>query len=1233
MTKNSVFLTILGASLLTGCASYNAQYRSGTGTSDDTIPQNEIEKSFYLIGDAGAADEGQSTDALNAYNKLISNKNTIGDYTIFLGDNIYEKGLPKEGHPDRAEAVHRIDAQIEAVKDFKGEVMFIPGNHDWYGDGLKGLKRQEEYVEEAIGKNSFQPEKGCPIEKISVTDNIVLLVLDTQWYITDWDKHPTINDNCEIKTRKEFFLEIEGELKKNNEKTIVVAMHHPAFTNGPHGGSFSADKHIFPFQSKIPLPILGTVITQVRSQGGVSPQDRYNNKYDELMGRLITLAQGNDRVIFASGHEHSLQYIDNDGIKQIVSGSGSKKSAASLGNNGLFTYGGQGFAVLDVYRDGSSVVRYYGAENGEPELLFSTRVHEAPKAYSTAGLPTSFDQAVSATVYDAEAVDKGNSYEWFWGDHYRYIYGTKVQVPVATLDQLMGGLTIERKGGGHQTRSLRLVDSKGRNFALRAVKKSAVQFLQTVAFKDTYVEEDFKETLTEDLILDFYTSSHPYAGFVVPDLSDAVGIYHTNPKLVYVPKHAALGKYNEEFGDELYIIEERPDDGFLDVASFGKPDAIESTADVLKNLRKDEKYRMDEPAFIRARLFDMLLGDWDRHYDQWRWSRFDISDDERVYRPIPRDRDQVFSNYDGALLDFLKVIMPATKQFQEYDGELKNVKWINSAGVKIDRAFTQTSGRDVWMEQARYIQENLTDAVIDEAFTKMPTEVQDATAEDIKSKLKARRGKLQDIASRYYERLASLVIVTGTDKDDHIEVTRGNGTTKITISRLKDGGISAPYKERVLQSSETKEIWIYGLDDDDQITVNGNGSSPIFTRIIGGQNNDVYTINNGRRVKIYDHRDKPNTIVKRGGAAFRLSNIYSNNIYDYNKNNTRVNSFIPSIGFNPDDGLLIGATNTYSIKGFKNDPFHRRHIVRAGYYFATQGFDVEYQGEFANTIGNWNFLLGLHFASENFTQNFFGFGNDTVNMDDDLDLDFNRVKTGVIGGRIGAVRQGIYGGSVTVSGGVESIEVDNTAGRFITDFFEGSPEAFESMLFGNVDFTYAYSGADNAASPTRGMLFKLKTGVTTNLEDTERTYGYIHPSLIFYNALTNNRKLVLKTMAQGQFNIGDNFEFYQAARLGANTGLRGFREQRFAGNSALAFGADLRYSLAKFKTGLLPLKLGVFGGYDYGRVWLDGESSNTWHDSVGGGLWLNAVEALSGQFGFFNSDDGLRVSFGFGISF
>ncbi|MEM7084644.1 MAG: metallophosphoesterase [Bacteroidota bacterium] len=1232
MKKLYILLTLGTLILISSCATYTAKYSDDYVQNDTSTSNKEIEKTFYLIGDAGKAGSNES-NALKAFEDHVNGKETKGDYLIFLGDNIYEKGLPNKKHPERATAEAQINAQINVAKSFKGETVFIPGNHDWYS-GIGGLKNQEEYVEKALGKNTFLPEKGCPIEKTDITDNIVLLTIDTQWYLSKWDEHPTINDNCEIKTRNDFILELEGELKKNNEKTILLAMHHPAYTYGPHGGGFSADKHLFPFQSKIPLPGIATLVTQLRSQGGVSPQDRYNKRYNELMNRLITLARGNDRLILASGHEHSLQYSEANGVKQIVSGSGSKKSAASLGKHAKFVYGNEGFAVLEVYKDGSSSVNYYGAETGKASLIFSSEVHPASTSYDVSNLPNSFEPNTNASAYTKESTEKGTSYQWFWGDHYRYAYGTDINVPVATLDTLMGGFSIERKGGGHQTRSLRLKDKYGRNFALRGVKKSATQYLQTVLFPDTYVEKDFEETATEDIILDFYTASHPYASFVVAPMADAVSVYHTNPKLIYVPKHKALGKYNADFGNELYVIEERPDDGFLDVASFGKPDAIESTSDLMKNLRKDEKYQMDEEAFIRARLFDMVLGDWDRHQDQWRWSRFDVSDDQKMYRPIPRDRDQVFSFYDGALLDIVRVLIPSAKQLQKYGNEIKDIKWLNAAGIKLDRAFVQNASREEWLKQATFIKENLTDNIIDQAFLNLPKEVQDNTSEEIKAKLRSRRDMMVEVAGRYYDYLSRLVVITGTDKDDHFEITRGNGSTKIAVSRIKNGEKMTPYKERVIYSSETKEVWVYGLDDDDQFVVNGKGTNPVFVRIIGGQNNDVYNFENGRAVKVHDHKSKPNTIVNKRGAAIRLSDSYEINNYDSQKLISRQNSIIPSIGANPDDGLRIGIQDTYMVKGFKTNPFHQKHILKAGYFFATQGFDLEYTGEIANIIGKWNFLVNGRYTSENFTRNFFGFGNETENNEDNepLELDFNRVKTSIKSGKIGIVKNGEYGSRIAITAGVESVEVENTMDRFISQIFADFPETFENNTFVNAEVDYSYSNFDNPANPTRGTIFKLVSGVRTNADDTERTYGYVHPMLKFYNAITKDRKLVLKTMAEGQFNIGDEFEFYQAAVVGAGNGLRGYRTQRFSGESALAFGADLRYSFPQFKTGILPIQLGIFGGYDAGRVWLDGESSNTWHSNAGGGFWINAVDTLSGQLGVFSGDDGIRIAFGFGVS-
>jgi len=1220
--------------LLSACASYKTQYAQSPGALIKPIPAKDGTEVFYLLGDAGNAGSPKGNLVLNAFRDLTRDQNTKDAHLVFLGDNVYDKGMGgEEGSALRADAQRRLQAQTDVKAFFDGDILFIPGNHDWYS-GLPALKVQEKFVEERVGKDAFKPEDGCPIERIEISDQVVLLVIDTQWYLARWDKHPTINDECEIKTRGEFIDELEGELKKHNEKTVLVAMHHPAYTYGPHNAGFSADKHLFPMQNKIPLPGLASIALQLRASGGVSPQDRNSSRYEELMDRLTTLVQGTDRVILISGHEHSLQYIEDDKVKQIVSGSASKRSAVKLGTHAKFSHGDLGFAKLMVHADGSSEVEYYGLDDdGKAKLLFQTEVHQKSQEYPTAQLEDRFDAESKATIYEPSAIDKSSTYTWFWGDHYRYVYGTQISIPVVTIDTLMGGMRIERRGGGHQTRSLRLTDPSGRNFALRGIKKSATRYLQSVLFTNTYVEKDFENTLTEELVLDFYTASHPFASFVVGPMADAVGVYHTNPMLFYMPKHKALGKYNYDFGDELYIMEERPDDGFLNVASFGNPDDIESTSDMRKHLRKDEKYQVDEAAFIRARLFDMLLGDWDRHQDQWRWSRFNHSKDSVTFRPIPRDRDQVFSNYDGSLLDLLRLLAPSTQQLQTFNPKIKDIKWLNAAGIKLDRSFIQQAGREQWLEQARILQEGLTDAVIDQAFEALPKEVQDQTAQNIKEILKSRRDAVVDLAERYYEYVSRLVIITGTDKDDHFEITRGEGQTTITVHRIKSDGLSPAYKTRIIDSDDTDEVWIYGLDDDDHFIVKGTGKKPVFLRIIGGQNNDVYNFENGQKVKVYDHRSKPNTVEHARGAKVRLTDNYQMNTYDYQKQITRSNNIIPSIGANPDDGLRLGVTDVYTIKGFKANPYYQKHTFGLQYYFSTNGYDFKYQGDFANVFGNWNLVLDARMTSENYARNFFGYGNQTEWDREEEVLDYHRVRTGTFSGRVGAIRNGEYGSKLGFSAGMGAISVEDTPDRFITEFFADQPEVFDTATLADVSFYYYFKNFDIESNPTRGMNFQFRAGVQANIDDFNQTYSYFQPEIIFYNPLSRDKKWVLKTMAEGQFNIGNGYQFYQAATLGGNTGLRGYRTERFSGDSALAFGGDLRYSFDQMKTSILPLQFGLYGGYDIGRVWYSGENSSIWHDNLGGGVFFNAVNSVFGDLGVFVGDEGARVSFGFGVGF
>ncbi|WP_397299787.1 metallophosphoesterase [Nonlabens ulvanivorans] len=1238
MIKNTT-LFFIAVFILVGCASYKEQYREET---QNAFPDNaQITKSFYLIGDAGKSPINGKSEGLRALEQHIENQDTKKAHLIFLGDNIYPVGMPDKDDSFRSLAENHLNAQIAVAQAFDGKTIFIPGNHDWYDQGLKNVEREKDYIEKALkDKNIWEPKVGCPLESIEISDDVQLIILDSQWYLAQWDKHPTINDDCDqIKTREQLFLEIEGEFKKNQDKVILVAMHHPLYTNGVHGGQYAATKHLFPTQRNIPLPLIASLVNQVRTSGGISSQDKQNERYQEMVNRVTTLARSSQaaRIIFASGHEHTLQYIENDGIRQIVSGSGSKQSYATLSNDGLFAYGGKGFARFDILKDGSGWVRYYTLRNGKVELIYTVQAIEKPKEFDIKQLPSSYPAFAKASIYETERTDVSGFYESVWGNKYRDLYGIEVNAKVALLDTLYGGLEVVRAGGGHQTRALRLKDKDGKEYNIRALKKSAVQFLQTTVFKENQVVEGFENTTTEDLLFDFYTAAHPYAALTIPDLASAVGVYHTNPEVFYLPKQQALGKYNNDYGDELYLLVERPEENHKDLLSFGKPDDIESTADVFERLRRDEKYKIDEPHYIKARIFDMLIGDWDRHQDQWRWSEFELEDGTHLFRAIPRDRDQVYSNFDGALFATLRTMIGITNQFATYDEQLTDVKWFNTAANYLDRALAQNSDRFVWESQARYIQENLTDEQIENAFKNLPAEIYPhESTQVIVENMKKRRDNLLETVNDYYDYLASLAIMTGTDKDDIIEINRiEDGKTEVTIYRNKDGEKADIVAQRVFDSEDTNEIWIYALDDDDIIKAMGTGKNKIKVRVIGGQNNDIYDLEEGKAISIYDHKSKDNTFKAKNGARVRLSDNYDTNLYNPRKNILTSNALTPAIGFNPDDGFKLGIQNVYTVNGFNRNPHTRVHKITAGYYFATNGYDVNYTGEFAGVFNGVNLLVNGRFAGPTFTENFFGIGNDSENLQDDFDFDYNRVRISEATVGLGIKYNGEYGSNLTILSNLQGIEVEEGNERFITDLIdpETNPDFYERKWYVDTKATYNYESYDNKLNPTRGMIFETTIGGTIATEDVDQSLLYFKPKLGFYNAISRNRKWVIKSTILGQINVGNNYQFFQLAELGQNNGLRGYRTQRFSGQRSFAASGDLRYSFNEFKTGLIPLQMGLFAGADVGRVWVDGEFSDQWHNDFGGGFWVNSAEAIGANFNFFHGDDGLRFSFQVGFSF
>ncbi len=1227
MNSLKYLFLIITVLLVSNCATYTPQYKNKK-RAIPSINSKEVAHAFYLLGDGGNSPIGTETTTLKRLRTAL--KSAKKESTLlFLGDNIYPAGMPKKEHPQRAFAEHQLNIQTALAENFKGNTYFIPGNHDWYSNGLKGLKRQENYVSKILGKEAFLPKNGCPIDKITISKDIVLIIIDSEWYVTNWDKHPTINDQCEIKTRNRFFDEFEGLIKKARGKTTLVAMHHPLFTNGPHGGQFSLKQQLFPVGGNIPLPILGTAINLLRKTSGISNTDLQNKRYLDLKKRMVTLSQENDKVIFVGGHEHSLQYIVEDNIPQIVSGAGSKVNPTRNAGGGLFSAGVPGYARLDVYTDGSSKVTFISSE--ENKSIFEAQVMQPRVPTKKHSYAKNTDSHTLASIYIKEETEKSSFYRYLWGERYREMYSKKVRARNVQLDTLFGGLTPVRKGGGHQSKSLRLEDKDGREYVMRALRKNALQYLQAVAFKTQYIEGQFDGTYSEALLLDAFTGSHPYAPFTVATLAKAIDVLHTKPSLFYVPKQKTLGAFNDDFGDELYMIEERAASGHGDKANFGYSNKVISTTDVLAKIRKNEKASIDESAYIRARLFDMLLGDWDRHEDQWRWAAFKEKN-HTIYKPFPRDRDQVFSIMaDGALLNLVTKAVPELRLMQSYEEEMGNAKWFNLEPYPLDMAIITESTKTAWDTEVAYIQKQLTPGVIDEALAYFPAETTQEIVTSIKRKLKGRIRNLSKISNAYHKYIAKFAVITGTDKDDYFEIERRtNGITKVTGYRIKKGKKEAIFHQKNYDSKHTKEIWIYGLDDADTFKVFGGHTAGSVVRIVGGQNNDVYNILHGQRVKMYDYKTKKNTFLTKKGRK-KLSDSYDRNVYDYKKLKYNTTKILPTFGINPDDGLKLGMQGVFTNFGFDRNPFTSQYSIEGSYYFATDGFEIKLTGEFAQMVGNWNFGVEAEFTSPNYNINFFGFGNQSTNLhfldEENYSQNYNRVKLRKNAIRPYVVWRGQLGGNFRIGSSFESIEVEPTQGRYIS-----TTNLDKKNTFLGAEAHYNFEHQDNKAFPTLGIKADLSIGYKSNTKS-KANFSYLIPAISFNYKLIPNGQLVLATKLKSHLNFGDGFEFYQGATLGAHDGLRGYRNQRFTGKNSFYQSTDIRLNLRSLKTSLVPLYIGIYGGYDYGRVWLANDTENHWNSSFGGGIFLNAVDMISANLSIFKGDEYARIAFSLGFSF
>lgn len=800
----------------------------------------------------------------------------------------------------------------------------------------------------------------------------------------------------------------------------------------------------------------------------------------------------------------------------------------------------------------------------------------------------------SAVVVPGAGYRAGSLGRLVFGTHYRDLWTAPLTVPLLHLEQYAGGLRPLARGGSMQTKSLRFKGADGREYVFRSIDKDPSRSLPP----------ELRGTYANRIVRDLISAEHPGGALVVARLLEAVGVLHATPQLFAMADDSLLGEFRKEFAGMLGLLEVRPTDDPDDEGGTGFAGAtkVVGSDKLFERVTEHADETVDARAFLTARMIDVFVGDWDRHADQWRWARFgDGASDQ--WQPIPRDRDWALVKLDGVVWSLARIVYPYP-QFVSFESDYPDLVWLTWNGRLLDRRFLSGLGRPVWDSIAAALRDRLSDAVIDDAIATLPPGLAAASGDYLRRTLVRRRDRLPEAARRFYRLLAEEADVHATDENEVVEVTRVDERfTDLAIrQRTKSGTPRArSWFHRRFDAEETRELRVYLHAGDDRVVVRGVRTGQTLVRVIGGGGHNVYVDSTaggiGSRVRYYDASPLAETQPAMGIDRRRYMPPPTRRGWiDPPRDWGRRWRPLPWVSYTPDVGLFLGGGPELERYGFRQHPYAYRMSLIVGYAVGSDRWRAEYAADVRRANSRVHTTL-LARASELDIVRFYGFGNETPKP---VSKAFHLVDQKTVG--LEPMVHLPVAGPLTLDLGATlrraSTELDS--GRFIAI----------AKPFGTGTFSYVgaragltFDSRDHFRYATRGVYATVQSAQYPAVSRGAGTYGELRSRVSTYVSAPAPMRPVLALRA-GADRVWGRYPFFDAAFIGGSSTVRGWTEQRFAGDAALFGNAELRVFLTKVFL-LLPADLGAFGLADGGRVYVAGEHSDAWHTGFGGGLWIS----------------------------
>lgn len=341
---------------------------------------------------------------------------------------------------------------------------------------------------------------------------------------------------------------------------------------------------------------------------------------------------------------------------------------------------------------------------------------------------------------------KTGAFGEFWlGQHYRYLWTTPVKAPVLELHR--EGLVITKRGGGMQTTSFTLKDKSGLSYSLRSLDKDPISVIPVFLWR----------TVLGNFIRDQVSATDPFALPVVLALTNAAGIFRADARLVFVRKEDPAFKLFKLTGSGFYYLMPKVSRPGITSPPISGYAGVYPTEFLLASLKRHSGNRIDTAFYLRCRLFDLFIGDWDRHAGQWDWAGFKTGTDT-VFYALPKDRDQALGHYSDGVLPFLLTRNFAVRKITSLTPGYEDIAGFSENGRNLDAMFLKTLPLAAFKLEARALQHRLSNKALHQALQNYPKPVAERHAALLYKTLQARRQALVPAAQNLAEIIKQLPV-------------------------------------------------------------------------------------------------------------------------------------------------------------------------------------------------------------------------------------------------------------------------------------------------------------------------------------------------------------------------------------------------------------------------------------------------------------------------------------------